>query len=86
MTVKPQALAIVDRANAPVFQVNALKREELIATHSMLPHELYFRCLGDEGAEMAPAKAFTLPASFGSVVRWHQEFVAMVKAMGDGCD
>lgn len=33
-------------ATAPGFQRNGLKREELIATHSMLLHELYFASLG----------------------------------------
>ncbi len=86
MTVKPQALAIAVWVNALVFQVNALKREELIATDSMLLHEVYFRCLSGAGAEMAPAMALTLSASVGSVARRHQEFVAMVKAVGGGCD
>jgi chromate transport protein ChrA/rhodanese-related sulfurtransferase len=31
---------------APGFELNGLKREELIATNSMLLHELYFDCLG----------------------------------------
>ena len=35
-------LAAVPFATAPGFQLNGLKREELIATNSMLLHELYF--------------------------------------------
>src|SRR4051795_5160288 len=34
-------LAGLDFANAPVFVVNGLKREELIAANSMIIHELY---------------------------------------------
>ena len=70
----------------PAFQVNGLKREELIATNSMLLHELYFSCLGGEGAVMAPAMALALAlaANFGSVERWHEQFVAMGKAQGGG--
>ena len=36
-------------AIAPVFVVNGLKREELIAANSMIIHELYFDGLGGEG-------------------------------------
>src|SRR5262249_30048013 len=35
-------LAALDVAAAPVFVLNGLKREELIATNSMIIHELYF--------------------------------------------
>jgi|SRR5882762_4820294 len=35
-------LAGLDFATAPVFLINGLKREELIATNSMILHELYF--------------------------------------------
>src|SRR5882672_6203045 len=35
-------LAGLDMATAPVFVVNGLKREELIAANSMIIHELYF--------------------------------------------
>ena len=38
-------LAGLDFATAPVFVVNGLKREELIATNSMIIHELYFDSL-----------------------------------------
>src|SRR5216110_1492927 len=39
-------LAGLDMASAPVFAVNGLKREELIAANSMIIHELYFDGLG----------------------------------------
>ena len=41
--------ATLDVATAPVFVINGLKREELIATNSMILHELYFDGLGDGG-------------------------------------
>ena len=69
---------------APGFALNGLKREELIATNSMLLHELHFACLGGDGAPMVPAMALALTASFGSVERWREEFVAMGKALGGG--
>src|SRR5438552_18878797 len=42
-------LASLDFATAPVFVINGLKREELIATNSMILHELYFDGLGAGG-------------------------------------
>ena len=71
-------------ATAPGFQLNGLKREELIATNSMLLHELYFGSLGGDGVTMEPAAKLMLEASFGSVERWREEFSAMGKALGGG--
>lgn len=77
-------LAAMPFATAPGFQLNGLKREELIATNSMLLHELYFASLGGDGVSMEPAAKLMLEASFGSVERWRDEFTAMGKAMGGG--
>lgn len=71
-------------ASAPGFQLNGLKREELIATNSMLLHELYFDGLGGAGKPMAPAMELALHANFGSLARWREEFVGMGKALGGG--
>jgi len=71
-------------ASAAGFLLNGLKREELIATNSMVLHELYFGSLGGDGKSMAPAMAMALEANFGSVERWREEFVAMGKALGGG--
>ena len=71
-------------ATAPGFALNGLKREELIATNSMLLHELYFASLGGNGQTMEPACALALSASFGSVERWREEFTACAKALGGG--
>jgi superoxide dismutase, Fe-Mn family len=70
--------------SVPGFQLNGLKREELIATNSMLLHELYFDGLGGAGTPMPPAMELALRASFGSLERWREEFVAMGKALGGG--
>ncbi len=78
------ALSTQAFATAPGFQLNGLKREELIATNSMLLHELYFSSLGGDGVTMEPAMKLALDANFGSVERWHEEFVAMGKALGGG--
>src|SRR5262249_61729771 len=42
-------LAELDFAKTPAFVINGLKREELIATNSMILHELYFDGLGGGG-------------------------------------
>lgn len=68
----------------PGFTLNGLKREELIATNSMLLHELYFRCIGGDGRQMTAPLAQALAASFGSVERWADEFTAMGKALAGG--
>ena len=76
-------LASLDVATAPVFVLNGLKREELIATNSMMLHELYFASLGAEGAPDATL-CEALTRDFGSLERWQSEFVAMGKALGGG--
>ena len=53
-------LATLDVASAPGFQLNGLKREELVATNSMLLHELYFGSLGGDGRAMVPAMTLAL--------------------------
>ena len=45
-----EQLAGLDFNAAPGFVVNDLKREELIATNSMVLHELFFDGLGEESA------------------------------------
>lgn len=77
-------LAALPFGTAPGFQVNGLKREELIATNSMLLHELYFGSLGGDGVTMEPAMKLALDANFGSVERWREEFIAMGKSLGGG--
>lgn len=76
-------LATLDFATTPIFVINGLKREELIATNSMILHELYFDGLG-EGGEPGADLRDALARDFGSVDRWRAEFVAMGKAMGGG--
>ncbi len=77
-------LQALDFTSAPGFQLNGLKREELIATNSMLLHEFYFGSLGGDGQTMVPAMTLALDANFGSVDRWRAEFDAMGKALGGG--
>jgi Fe-Mn family superoxide dismutase len=76
-------LESLDFASAPVFVINGLKREELIASNSMILHELYFDSLG---AESQPDGALrgALARDFGSMEKWQAEFAAMGKALGAG--
>src|SRR5579883_2401402 len=76
-------LADLDFAAAPVFVINGLKREELIAGNSMILHELFFASRGEE-SEPDTAMRETLARDFGSLERWRAEFAAMGKAQGGG--
>lgn len=76
-------LAGLDIATAPVFVVNGLKREELIAANSMIIHELYFDSLNGEG-DPTGALAEAIDRDFGSLARWKAEFTATGKALGGG--
>jgi Fe-Mn family superoxide dismutase len=76
-------LAELDYAKAPVFTINGLKREELIATNSMILHEVYFEGLGGGGTPRGTL-ANAIARDFGSFDRWRTEFAAMGKAEGGG--
>jgi Fe-Mn family superoxide dismutase len=76
-------LESLDFASAPVFLINGLKREELIASNSMILHELYFTSLGAESQPDGDLRD-ALNRDFGSVERWQVQFSAMGKALGGG--
>ena len=76
-----EELAGLDYAAAPVFVVNGIKREQLIAMNSMILHELFFDGLGDESEPAAELRG-ALACDFGSYERWRSEFIAMGKALG----
>ena len=76
-------LAELDFATAPMFLISGLKREELIATNSMILHELFFASLG-EGGEPGRALHDALIRDFGSVAAWIAEFAAVGKALRGG--
>jgi Fe-Mn family superoxide dismutase len=77
-------LADLDFAKAPVFVINGLKREELIATNSMILHELYFDSLGGRGGEPEGALKRMIERDFGGIAAWQTQFTAMGKALGGG--
>jgi Fe-Mn family superoxide dismutase len=79
-------LGTLDWASAPVFEINGIKREELIAAGSVILHEIYFDALGGDGGD-PPAGlglAEELERDFGSVAAWTTEFTAMAKAQAGG--
>ncbi len=77
-------LAALDWATAPVFVVNGLKREELVAANSAFLHELYFEALGGDGVLPTSGLSMALERDFGSVDRFRAEFTALAKALGGG--
>src|SRR4029434_10370250 len=81
-------LAALDWTSAPTFEINGLKREELIAAGSVILHEIYFESLGGLGdnpptglMEPPAALAEALERDFGSVMAWRAEFTTMAKAL-----
>ena len=78
-----EQLATLDYDKAPVFSINGLKREELIAMNSMILHEIYFAGLG-EPTQPGKALSDAIARDFGSLERWRAEFAAMGKAEGGG--
>src|SRR2546423_1872629 len=84
-------LAGFDWAHSPTFEINGLKREELIAAGSVILHEIYFDSLGGHGdnpptglGEPPPELARALERDFGSVTAWRTEFTSMAKALAGG--
>lgn len=78
-----EQLQALDFSKAPVFTINGLKREELIATNSMILHELYFDGLGESGS-LGGKLLDAIKRDFGSLERWQAEFSFMGKAQGGG--
>jgi Fe-Mn family superoxide dismutase len=84
-------LAALDWARTPTFEINGLKREELIAASSVTLHEVYFESLGGYGnnpptgiIEPPSGLAEALERDFGSVAAWRAEFTTMAKALAGG--
>ncbi|WP_293907027.1 Fe-Mn family superoxide dismutase [Phenylobacterium sp.] len=73
----------LDPATAPNFEINGLKREELVAWNSMVLHEVYFNALRPAESISAPL-AQMLERDFGSQDRWAAEFAGIGKALGGG--
>jgi Fe-Mn family superoxide dismutase len=78
-----EQLAGLDFNTAPNFVINGLKREELVASNSMILHELFFDGLGDASTPGKTLEA-AIARDFGSAQRWRSEFIGMGKALGGG--
>ena len=66
-----EKLAELDYASAAGVLVNGLKREQLIATNSMILHEVFFDSLADENEPGASLKE-TVARDFGCHDRWRR--------------
>lgn len=69
--------------DAPPYQTGSLKREELVATNSMLLHESYFGNLGGDGKASGTAVDM-ITAQYGSLATWEQEFRQTGLSLGGG--
>jgi Fe-Mn family superoxide dismutase len=75
--------AKLDPAAAPVYALNGLKREELVAWNSMILHEVYFAGLGPKAAPSAGLAA-AIARDFGGLDAWATQFSSLGKALGGG--
>lgn len=82
LNVIEQKLAELDWVTAPVFVINGLKREELIAMDSMVLHEEYFDSLG--ASEPTDQLKQQIDRDFGGLEKWALQFSSMGKALGGG--
>ena len=84
------ALDRIDWRKTAGFEINGLKREELIAANSVLLHEVYFDSLGGADGLGGPAGippadlAAAIERDFGSLDAWQAGFSAMGKALAGG--
>jgi Fe-Mn family superoxide dismutase len=76
-------LATLDFDKATSFELNGLKREELLATNSMILHEIYFAGVGPANRP-GPELAEAIARDFGSFDAWKTQFGAMGRALGGG--
>lgn len=77
-----QQLGALPKDAAP-YQMGALKREELIATNSMILHELYFGNLGGDGKADGAIVAL-IKAQYGSFEAWEAELRLTALSLGGG--
>lgn len=82
-----EVLSALDFAEATDFTINALTREHLLASNSMVLHEIYFDSLGGEdglgGLAVEPEGALgrAIERDFGSFHAWWTQFCAMARAL-----
>jgi len=69
--------------DAQPYQMGSLKREEIVATNSMILHEFYFGNLGDEG-KAGGTIANLINSHYGSLANWEQDFRLTGMSLGGG--
>ena len=69
--------------DAAPYQMGSLKREELIATNSMILHEFYFGNLGGDG-KASGTIVDLMKAQYGTVEMWEQDFRLTGMSLGGG--
>ena len=69
--------------DAAPYQMGSLKREELIATNSMILHEYYFGNLGGDG-KTSGTIVDLIKANYGTLEAWEQEFRLTGLSLGGG--
>src|SRR5215471_19287206 len=69
--------------DAPPYQRGSLKREELIATNSMILHEFYFGNLGGDG-KASGTIVDLIKTQYGTVEMWEQDFRLTGMSLGGG--
>jgi len=77
-----QQIGALPKDAAP-YQMGSLKREELIATNSMLLHEAYFGNLGGHGPADGTFAALA-KAAYGSLETWEQDFRLTAQSLAGG--
>ncbi|MGE0826125.1 MAG: superoxide dismutase [Candidatus Binatia bacterium] len=69
--------------DAAPYQMGSLKREELVATNSMILHEFYFANLGGDG-KASGTIVDLLKTQYGTVETWEQDFRLTGLSLGGG--
>jgi Fe-Mn family superoxide dismutase len=69
--------------DAPPYQMGSLKREELVATNSMILHEFYFDNLGGDGKASGTISNL-ISSHYGSAGTWEQDFRRTGMSLGGG--
>ena len=82
-TVKKQLTEALANKDTPAFIYNALKREHLLRTGSVVFHEHYFDNLGGSG-KASTSERQSIAQAFGSFDAWEAEFRKIGAGLGGG--
>ena len=69
--------------DAPPFQMGSLKREEIVATNSMILHEFYFGNLAGDGKASGTITGL-INSHYSSHATWEQDFRRTGMSLGGG--